>query len=213
MSLSGAAISEAFLVAAGELGQCSASWLFTREVAAEGGDARVEDLRDVLGHRYPVLDSVARQWLEGARAPATDPTRVLEACAGAKRALVVGVEAEFLDALVPRLGATRVVLLAHGSFSVDYERIAANHGGLVELTDMASFQALSGSSSVLLTFLYGLRGETTNVDPAWVRVNGPDVRTQFRSIIGWDVLGSPMTIHPRWLVEVAAAEFSHLVSA
>jgi len=203
---------QAFRVAAGELGLCSASWLFAREAAAEGGDALVESLRDLLGREYPVVDAVAQQWMQGARGPATDPTAVLEACAGARRVLVIGLETELLDALVPRLAPTRTVLLAHGPGNVDYERVASNYGDLLELTDMASFQKLSGSSSVLLTFLYGVRGGTTAVDPAWVRVNGPDVRVQFRSIVGWDVLRTPMYVYPRWLVEVPVTDFSNLLA-
>lgn len=204
---------QAFHVAAGELGQCSAAWLFAREVAAEGGDELVGELRDALGRNYPVVDTVAQQWLQGARVPVTDPTAVLAACAGAKRVLIIGVEADFLDALVPKLAPARATLLTHGPATVDYERVAANYGNRLDLTDIASFQKLSGSSSVLLTFLYGIRGQTTNVDPAWLRINGPDVRTQFRSIIGWDVLRTPMSIYPRWLVEAPATDFSHLVAA
>jgi hypothetical protein len=42
---------------------------------------------------------------------------------------------------------------------------------------------------------------------------GQDVRTQFRSIIGWDVLGEVMYLYPRWMTETSLADFSHVVRA
>jgi len=207
----GPGVAQAFHVAAAELGMCSAAWLFVREVADEGGDPLVEELRDFLGRDYPVLDAVAAKWLAGARAPVTDPGPVIAACAGAARLLVVGVETTFLDVLVPRLVWTEVSLLTHGAFAVDWDRVASNYAGRLHTVDIASFQRLAGRRSALLTFLYGARGETTWVDPAWLRVIGPDVRTQFRSIIGWDVLASVMYVYPRWLCETSLADFSHVV--
>ncbi|MBI3180528.1 MAG: hypothetical protein HYZ28_00035 [Myxococcales bacterium] len=213
MSRLGPAVASAFHVAAGELGMCSAAWLFVREVAAEGGEPLVSELRDLLGRAYPVLDAVAGRWLEGSREPKVGPDSVLAACEGASRLLVVGIEAMFLDALLPKLGQTRATLLAHSSFPVDWERVVANHERRLETVELSSLHRLAGRRSALLTFLYGTRGESTWVDPAWLRVMGADVRTQFRSIVGWDVLGSVMYLYPRWLSEAPASDFSHLVRA
>jgi hypothetical protein len=49
--------------------------------------------------------------------------------------------------------------------------------------------------------------------PAWVRATGEDVRTQFRSLLAWNVLQAPMFVYPRWLVEVDAASFTHVFRA
>lgn len=212
MSL-GPSVSQAFLVAAAELGMCSAAWLFVREVAAEGGEALVAELRDELGRSYPILDAVARAWLAGNRSPQVEPSGVLRACQGATQLIIVGVEASFLDALLPRLEpAACATLLKHSSFETDWGRVIANHAGRLETADMASFQSLAGRRSALLTFLYGTRGERTWVDPTWLRVMGSDVRMQFRSIIGWDVLGHLSYLYPRWLVEAPLTDFSDVVA-
>jgi hypothetical protein len=203
-------IEQAFQLAAGELGFCSAAWLFVREVAAEGGDLLVSELRDHLGRAFPVLDAVCSAWAAGSRAPDTDPADVVAACAGAGRVVVVGLETAFLDPLVARCDGVRLALLCHSAFDVDWDRALANYEGRIEPVDLDSFQAWAGPTSALLTFAYGLHGASVHVLPAWLRVIGEDVRTQFRSLIAWDVLREAMYVYPRWLVEVPASSFTHI---
>jgi hypothetical protein len=202
-------IEQAFEVAAGELGMCSAAWLFVREVAAEGGDPLVRELRDRLGRAFPVLDTVCSVWASGRTAPQVDPAGVLLACAGATRVVVVGIESAFLDQLVPRLEGVRLALLCHSAFHVDWDRALANYEGL-EPVNLDSFQGWAGPKSALLTFAYGVARASAHILPAWLRVVGEDVRTQFRSLIAWDVLGAQMYVYPRWLVEVPASSFTHI---
>lgn len=207
-------LDQAFTVAAGELGMACAAWLFVDNVAQEEGREGVAALRDVLGRSFPVLDAVAEQWLAGGRALHTDPSEVLAACEGASELVVVGLEAFFLDALVARLpSSTRCALLCHAPFDVDWQRVLSNHRGRVNPVDLESFQSWAGPRSVLLTFAYGAGGNSTYVLPAWVRATGEDVRTQFRSLMAWNVLQAPMFVYPRWLVEVDAASFTHVVRA
>ncbi|HYH98735.1 hypothetical protein [Hyalangium sp.] len=207
-------LEQSFTVAAGELGMACAAWLFVENVAREAGDAGVGALRDALGRPFPVLDAVAAQWLAGARALNTDPSRLLAAVEGSAGLVVVGLEAFFLDVLVARLPPdTRCALLCHSPFDVDWERVLSNYGGRVEPVNLESFQAWAGPRSVLLTFAYGVGGHSANVLPAWVRATGEDVRTQFRALMAWDVLPAPMFVYPRWLVEVDAASFTHLFQA
>lgn len=213
MSRFGPTVVQAFEVAAGELGMCSAAWLFVREVAREGSDELVAELRDLLGRSFPVLDAVAATWLAGARAPVVDSDRVLQACAGASQVVIVGAETLFLDDLLPRMGTTRAALVTHGTFAVDWDRVVANYPGYLDPVDLSSFQRLAGRRSVLLTFVYGTQGESTWVDPTWLRIMGPDVRTQFRSIVGWDVLGGAPYLYPRWVVEASLADFSEVIRA
>jgi hypothetical protein len=208
-------LDQSFSVAAAELGFCSAAWLFARELAAAGGDDLVRALRDELGRLFPVLDAVVAQWLDGMRAPIIEATKVLRACAGANTLLVVGLEADFLDALLPEVPAfdvRRVVLLRYSSLGdVDWERVLANYEGRVDSTDLASFQRWAGTRTAVLTMAYGADAHSTHVRPAWLRLMGEDVRTQFRSFIGWDVLRRPMEVYPRWLVEVPTADFTEIV--
>ena len=55
------------------------------------------------------------------------------------------------------------------------------------------------------------RTATAHVSPAWLRVIGGDARTQFRAIIGWEVLGGEMFVYPRWQMQTPVSDFSHLV--
>lgn len=210
MTQLGRGIVDAYSVAARELGMCSAAWLFVREVAAHGGDGLVHELRDLLGREYPMLDSVAASWDGGQRTPSIELAPVIAACAGVSRLLIVGIESMFLDALVPALGDTRVSLLVDKEDTTDWDRVLANYRG-VDPVDLSSFQSLAGRRSALLTFLYGTAEELTWVDPIWMRVIGGDVRMQFRSIIGWDVLGAVGYIYPRWKTEAPISDFTHVI--
>jgi hypothetical protein len=170
----------------------------------------VGELRDRLGRDFPVLDAVCAAYQTGARGARVDPARVAAACAGARRVLVVGVESEFLDALIPRLDG-EVALLTYGELDTDWTRVLANYGGRVDGCELASFQRFAGGHGALVTFLYGANAEVAHVNPAWLRIIAGDVRTQFRTLVGWDVLGSPMYVYPRWLVEAPLADFTEVV--
>lgn len=206
-------LERAFAVAASELGHATAAWLFTREVAGELGPSGVEELREGLGRAFPVLDAVARHWLEGARAASIDPEEVVEVCRGAARVLIVGVETAPLDLLVAALRGTRIGLVQHGGQDVDWSRVLGNWSGAVEGTDLSDFQRWAGARSVLLTFSYGGTSEAVNVSPTWLRVHGPDVRSSFRALVAWDVLGGPMFVYPRWLAATPRDDFSHVIGA
>jgi hypothetical protein len=208
------ALDQAFLMAAGELGMCSAARLFVRELAGEGGDALVAAARDRLGRAFPVFDFVAARFLDAERAGPIDPSPVLEALAGIGRLLIVGLEADFLDALVPRLEAMEIGLITEAAgFELDLRRVLANFGGRVKPVDLSSFQAWAGRRSALLTFVYGTDGHVIHVSPSWLRVAGPDARTQFRSILGWDILGRPLNVYPRWLVEGSRDDLSRVIGS
>lgn len=204
-------LDQAFRMAAAELGMCSAARLFVRELAAEGGPPLVAEARDLLGRAYPVLDFVAACAIEGAPETPADPGPVLSALAGITRLLVVGIEADFLDALEPRLEGVEIGLLAEvGGLAADLRRVLANYGGRVRAVGLDDFQSWAGRRSALLTFVYGTDGHVAHVQGAWLRVSGPDVRTQFRSLVGWDILGRPLDVYPRWLVETHREDFSEL---
>jgi hypothetical protein len=205
-------LDDAFGSIAGELGQATASWLFVRAVARCTGDEGVHALAERVGPSYPVLDAVARMWLEGTREHKIDVGPVLEALGNATRVVVVGVEASFLDAIIekadPRL---RIAILAHSPFVVDWDRVLDNCRGRADRVDLDTFQAWAGTKSALMTFSYGRNGSRTAVMPLWLRTCGEDVRSQFRSLIACDVLGTPLRLYPRWLVEVEAESFTRCV--
>lgn len=204
-------LEQAFMVAASELGFCSAAWLFVRELANAGGESLVQQLRDELGRTFPVLDAVAAQWLDGLVSTAIETGPIVSACQGATTLLIVGLETQHLDALLPQLPTVQIRLLRYSALGeVDWDRILANYDSRVQVTDLGSFQQWAGTRSVVLTFLYGTNEHAAHASPAWLRLMGDDVRAQFRSFIGWNVLQRPMYVYPRWLVEVPRSDFSVL---
>ena len=204
-------IAQAFEVAMGELGFASAAWLFVREVADKGGEALVQELRDTEGRAFPVLDAIAAAWQRGQRGPVINLAPVLAACRGVRRLLIVGLEADFLDALLPRLEGIEIGLLRYSLIEVDWTRVQANYNGRATLTDMVSFQDFAGRDGAILTFLYSHNEHIAHVRSAWLRLIGVGVRAQFRSSIGWGVLNSPLEVYPRWLVETTTHDFSEIV--
>lgn len=208
------ALGQAFYMAATELGMCSAARLFVRELARAGGDDLVRAASDEIGRSYPVFDFVAGRFVEGDRDPRADPGPVLAALGGVARLLVVGLEADFLDALVPALEGVELGLITEsGGVEPEWRRVLANYGGRVEPVGLSEIQRWAGRRSALLAFVYGTDGHTAHVPATWLRVSGPDVRANFRSLTGWDILGRPMSVYPRWLVAASCEDFSRLVGS
>ena len=206
------ALAQSFAVAASELGFCSAAWLFVEAVSADGGDAQVRVLRDLLGRTYLVLDAVCVAWLSGERKAAMDPRAVAAALRGASTVVIVGFESLFLDALLPILHDQQIHLLAHGRVDpAAWDRILSNYDDQVCSVELAEVQRLAGSQTAVVCLLYGANEHTVHVPPAWLRLFGDDVRAQFRSFVGWDVLRQPMYVYPRWLIEVPRSDFSRIV--
>jgi hypothetical protein len=205
-------LAQAFRLAAAELGMASAAWLFVAETAAAEGDAGVAALRDALGRAWPVLDAVCAAWLAGTRTPTVDAREVKPILEDVGRLVVVGLETTWLDALVAALPTTtRVALVRHGDLSPDWNRVLSNYQRRVEPLELADFQSWAGPRSALLTFVYGQsEGGGTFANTTWLRVSGPDVRTQFRALIGWEVLRVPLEVYPRWLQAIDAAALTHL---
>lgn len=208
-----ASLDQAFALAAGELGLASASWLFAKEVHACEGRTGIENLRDALGRTWPVLDAICAAWLDGLRGPTVDASVLVQRMQGLRRLVLVGLESHWLDLLLPQLPeGLQLGLLRHSEFDPDWLRVRANLGERVELLDLADFQSWAGARSGLLSFVYG-GGSALFALSSWARVYGPDVRTQFRELIGWDVLQVPISIYPRWLVAVPPDQFTFLLEA
>lgn len=202
----------AFRLAAAELGMCSAARLFTEQLLAAGGEPLLDDARERLGSDFPVFDLIASEAIEGRAPRRPDAAEVARALRGARSVLVIGLEAFFLDALVPALGDARIgLVLGEGGLEGDVRRILANFGDRVEEARIGDVLRWAGNKSALLTFVYGAHGRVAYVSPVWLRVAGSDVRTQFRALVGWDVLGRPTTLYPRWLVETPIEPFSRVV--
>lgn len=199
---------QAFRLAASELGMATASWLFVQQTAADGQAPAVSALRDAMGREWPVLDAVCAGWLAGAQSPQVDVDAVLPTLAGANRLVLVGYEAAWIDALLAVLpAAVQVGLVQVGDPLAHWARMLANHGQRVQPLSLADFQSWAGPRSVMLTFVYGTSTQQVFVLPAWLRAAGPDVRLQFRSLLGWHILDVPLEVYPRWLV---AAELQTL---
>lgn len=205
-------IDRAYHVAAAELGFFSAARLFVEETAGALGDDGVEALRHELGRRFPVLDAVAAMALRGSPARRPDAGAARRGLEGLSRVLVVGVEADALDALCPLPSRLRGGILMHrGVGEVDWARVAANLDGPWELVPMDHFQRWAGSRSGVLTFAYGVTEQVVQVTPEYLRVVGVDTRSQFRALLGWDLLPGGTEVYPRWLAEAPLDLFSRVV--
>lgn len=213
MSLLPRGLAHAFAAAAGELGHAGAAELFLREIEAEHAAAGIAAFRDELGREFPVADAVAARWQDGWRPTAADPTPLLPHLAGIRRLVVVGLEARQLDALVDALPATEIALLTWNALPADWERVIANHEGRVRAVDLDGSLALAGPDAAILVFVYGGDGGTLYVPPAWLRLNGPDMRPQFRALLAWNVLPAPFSVYPRWFHEVQRDEFTAVEAA
>jgi hypothetical protein len=213
MTAAAEAVGRAFEAGAGELGMHAAAWMVVEELGGAGGDALVREACDRFGRSYAVLDAVCRQWLRGERRGPVRAEEAAAACGGAERLLVVGLESRHLDALADRSPRVRIGLLPSDEFAIDWDRVSANYAGRLERVSLGEVPSWGGRRSALLTFVYGVDREHALVPATWLRVIGPDVRAQYRSIVGWDVLGVPLDVHPLRLFEAPLRDFTLVVSA
>jgi hypothetical protein len=197
-------LANAFQIAASELGMFSASRLFVRIIQESSGQSGIEAMQDLLGSTYPVLDAVSTEQTQ----KEINAKQVASLLGSASKLLVIGLEADCLDALLPLL-TIKVGILTENIFTADWERVFSNYPS-VEPVPLSEMPLWSGSKSALLTFVYGTNGHVAHVLPVWLRVLGPDVRVQFRDLIGWNVLGQPMRLYPRWLSETSIDDFSQI---
>jgi hypothetical protein len=203
---------DAFALCAAELGMFSASRLFASQLLAEPDAGVVAEITELLGTRFPVFDAVVSRALSERHLEPIDPAAVLDALRGLSRLVVVGIEAECLDTLLGRVPSLRIALVPDALEGANLERVAANYRDEVEFLGLDSFQGWAGRHSGLMTTVYGCDGFQATVCQAWLRAHGPDVRSRFRTLIGWNVLGPKMAAYPRWLGDTDAREFAPLVS-
>lgn len=203
-------LEDSFAATAGELGQVTASWLYL-DAVLEGWPGGATALREALGRSFPVADAVCALAEQGRKKPVISVAAVSSALEGCDEVVLIGYEADFVDALLAALPGRRFALLAQSSFEVDFQRVTANHQGRLVALDFPRFQSWAGARSALLTFLYGTSESTTHVVPEWLRATGSDVRTQFRSLVGWEVLQAPLHVYPRWLEQVELSGFTHVI--
>jgi hypothetical protein len=205
-------LARAFRAAAPELGMASAARLFLRELAQDGGAAAVLAARDAFGREFPVFHCLATHWLRDLRLTTPRVEAAREALGGLSRVLVVGLEVDWLDLLLPHLRGVEVGLLREDlGLAADFRRVLANYDGAAVGVELAELQRWAGRRSGLLVFVYGSDGHVAHVPGGWLRVSGPDVRTQFSALVGWNILGAPMDVYPRWLAETDVRDFSRLV--
>lgn len=205
---------QAFRAAAGELGHAGAAEVFLEQIAGERGEAGVISFRDQFGSDFPVADAVAMRWLGGWRPFPVDAAPVIQHLMGIRRLLVVGMEARHMDALLDALPEASVGILTHNALPVDWNRVIANGSGRLRAVELGDVSTWAGSESAIVCFIYGDVGHgTIFAPPGWLRLNGPDVHPQFRSLIGWNVLPVPFAIYPRWFHEVQSDDFTAMVNA
>jgi hypothetical protein len=204
-------LADAFALCAAELGMFSATRLFARSLLEETDAQCVGEVLELLGSRYPVFDVVARRALTERTIRPIDAGGLSRAVANLSRLVVVGIEAECLDALLLLPQRPRLALVLDALEGADMERVAANYEGEVTLLDLGSFQRWAGRSSALMTTVYGSDGYQATVCQAWLRAHGPDVRTRFNTILGFNVLGARMDAYPRWLCDTDARDFAPLI--
>jgi hypothetical protein len=208
-------VESAFRVCVGELGMWSATRLFIESGRRAQGDAGVARVREALAPEFPVVEELTREGAGAApyrRACAVDA--LVERLTGHERILLVGMEAELVCALLARLRRdVSIHLLLDSTFPRDEQRLRASWSSSLAFVGLDDFQSVAGARTALVTPVYGADDYRAVVLPLWMRVHGVDVRFQFRTLVGVNLLGARMQVYPRWLVETDTGDFTDLVSA
>lgn len=207
------AIARAYTMLASEMGHIAAATALYGEIAMHyGADAACWFLK-ANGRAFPILAALANEGGTHRIAKRiNDVNGQLASILRDKESIVcVGAEAAWLDIAAPMYPEKTFYVVPH-SPEADLERVVSNYAGNVRIHDSILLYPLYGSSSVIVTFAFGVAEDMFFTYPVVYRICGRDTRQTFSGLIALDILDCPLSFYPYDLVEIATHDFTQVLS-
>jgi hypothetical protein len=125
--------------------------------------------------------------------------------------VVIGAEAAWLD-IAAAIHVDKTFHVVPHSRDANLERFLSNYGENVRIHDSVDLSQLHGTTSIIVTFAFGVTEHTFYAHPVVYRICGRDTRQAFSELIALDIIGSPLRFYPTDLVEVAVNEMTLIFS-
>jgi len=127
--------------------------------------------------------------------------------------ICIGTETAWLDVVTTQQEhKDKIFHIVPHSSDADLNRILANYGENVHIQNSFDLSHLYGSTSVIITFAFGISDYTFYTYPVVHRVCGRDTRQAFSDLIALDIIDSPLRFYPADLVEIDVDEMTLVLS-
>ncbi|NLH17950.1 MAG: hypothetical protein GX455_15345 [Phycisphaerae bacterium] len=207
------AIARAYEMLSVEMGHVAAATAIYEQIIDHYGSERARWFLKANGRAFPILAAMADE--DGAnriRKRIHDITIRLSALILNKTDIVcIGAEAAWLDMAAP-MHLDKVFHVVPHSGDADLDRFLSNYGDNVRIHDSVNLSHLYGTTSVIVTFAFGVTEHTFYTYPVTCRICGQDIRQAFSELIALDMIDCPLRFYPNDLVEIATDEMTHVLT-
>jgi len=207
------AIQRAYVMLAVEMGHIAAATAVYEQIVAHYGPDRARLILQRHGRAFPILSTMADE--DGTRRVSKriqDLNIQLSPLFRDKTDIVcIGGETAWLDAAADRYADKTFHVIPHSS-AADLNRFLSNYGENVRVHDSVDLTHLYGTTSVIVTFAFGVTEHAFHTYPVTYRICGRDTRQAFSELIALDIVDSALRFYPADLVEMATDEMTHFFS-
>ena len=207
------AIERAYTMLAHEVGHVMASTVIFSKIVANYGSENARHFLQNNGRAFPILSTMMYE---------DGPERIDRHIADLNKKLLpfferktdivcIGAEAAWLDIAAAMYGNKTFHVVPHSS-DADRDRFLSYYGENVRILNSVDLTHLYGTTSVIVTFAFGVTDHTFFTYPVVYRICGWDTRQSFSEIIALDIIESPLLFYPTDLVEVDIDEMTHVFS-
>lgn len=207
------AISRAYTMLAVEMGHVAAATALYEEIVDYHGLENARWFLKANGRAFPILAALADDdGTHRVRKRIYDLSDQLSVILRDKTDIVcIGAESAWLDIATQTYIDKTFHIVPHSS-DANLDRFLSNYGENVRIHDSVDLTYLCGTTSVIITFAFGVTLYTFYTYPVAYRICGRDTRQSFSELIALDIIDRPLIFYPKDLVEVAAEEMTHVLS-
>lgn len=207
------AIERAYAMLAVEVGHIAAATAIYEKVVAHFGLDNARWFLQRNGRAFPILSALADEnSTQRINKRICNLNDQLSPLLRNKTDIVcVGSEAAWLDIATAMYVDKTFHVVPHSS-DADHDRFLSNYGDNVLIHDSVDLTHLYGTTSVIVTFAFGVTKYTFQTYPVVYRICGRDTRQAFSELIALDIVDSSLRFYPADLVEIATDEMTHIFS-
>jgi hypothetical protein len=207
------AITRAYTMLAAEMGHVAAATALYEQIVKHHGSDKARWFLRTNGRAFPILAAMADEdGTHRIRKRINDLTNQLSILLSNKTDIVcIGAEAAWLDIAATMHGDKTFHIVPHSSHA-DLDRFLSNYGENVRIHDSVDLTHLYSTTSVIVTFAFGITEHTFYTYPIAYRICGRDTRQAFSELIALDLIDCPLNFYPSDLVEIATDEMTHILS-
>ncbi|MEW6427240.1 MAG: hypothetical protein AB1568_04300 [Thermodesulfobacteriota bacterium] len=207
------AVSRAYSMLAVEMGHVAAAIALYEEIVDHFGLENARLFLKANGRAFPILSAMAdNDGVHRVEKRINDLLDQLAVTLCDKTDIIcIGAESAWLDVATQTCIDKLFHVVPH-SRDANLDRFLSNYGRNVRIHDSVDLTHLCGTTSVIITFAFGVTPYAFYTYPVAYRICGRDTRQSFSELIALDLIDSPLRFYPNDLVEIASEEMTQVLS-